>query len=202
MDQRANIVEQDIKDILETRLEISRKIQLLDDKARYELENMKTALSGLAETGKDFLDQSTRVLDPVRRMNARPWVVLGGVMLVGSVIALLEKRFRRAKVYPYYPPQAHGAPVMPSEGEKERQETEPGVYPYFPEGHRETSKRSHSSFSSVLWRDMRGTVQNEMGRSKDAIGYALREFTRDVAKEIVPMLLKSLLPAQSHRSRR
>ncbi len=42
MDQRANIVEQDIKDILESRLEISRKIQLLDGKARYELENMKT----------------------------------------------------------------------------------------------------------------------------------------------------------------
>lgn len=202
MDQRASIVEQDIKDILETRLEISRKIQLIDEKARYELENMKTALSGLAETGKDFLDQSTRVLDPVRQMNARPWVVLGGVMLVGSAIALMEKKFRRAKVYPYYPPQAHGAPVMPSEGEKEGKETEPGVYPFFPEGHKETSKRSRSSFSSDLWRDVKGTVHTEMGRSKDAIGYALHEFTRDIAKEIVPMILKSLLPAQSHRSRR
>ena len=205
MDQRANIVEQDIKDILETRLEISRKIQLIDEKARYELENMKTALSGLAETGKDFLDQSTRVLDPVRQMNARPWVVLGGVMLVGSAISLLEKKFRRAKVYPYYPPQAHGAPVMPSEGEKEGQETEPGVYPYFPEGHeglKEATRKSRPSFSSDLWSDVKGTVQTEMGRSRDAIGYALREFTRDMAKEIVPMLLKSLLPAQSHRSRR
>ncbi len=200
MDQRANIVEQDIKDILETRLEISRKIQLIDEKARYELENMKTTLSGLAETGKEFLDQSTRVLNPVRQMNARPWVVLGGVMLVGSVIALLERGFRRSKVYPYYPPQAYGAPVMPSEGEKENRGARPGVYPYFPQGREETTRKN--SFSSDLWRDVRGTVHSEMGRSKDAIGYALREFTRDMAREIVPMIVKSLLPAQSQRFRR
>jgi hypothetical protein len=33
MDQRADIVEQDIKDIVQTRLEISRKIRLLDQTA-------------------------------------------------------------------------------------------------------------------------------------------------------------------------
>lgn len=202
MDQRANIVEQDIKDILETRLEISRKIQLLDEKARYEVENMKMTLSGVAanvaETGKEFIDHSTRTLNPVRQMNAQPWVTLAGVVLVGYVIGMLEKRFRRAKVYPYYPPKAHGAPVMPSEGERE---TEPGIYPYFPEGHRE-SNRGRSSFSSDWWSDVKGNVRAEIRRSKDAIGYALREFARDMTKEIVPTILRSMASPQSRGSRR
>ncbi len=202
MDQRANIVEQDIKDILETRLEISRKIQLLDEKARYGMENMKETLSsltaGVAETGKAFMDQSARRLNPVRQMNARPWVAFAGVVLLGYAIGMLEEKYRRAKVYPYYPPKAHGVPVMPSEGEEENKDIEPGVYPYFPEGH----QGGRSSFSSDLWNDVKGTVRTEIRRSKNAIGYALREFVRDMAKEIVPTILKSLAPPQSGGSRR
>jgi hypothetical protein len=205
MDQRANIVEQDIKDILETRLEISRKIQLLDGKARYELENMKTTLSGLAgnvaETGKEFIDQSARTLNPVHHMNGRPWAAVAGMVLFGVVIGMFEKRFRRAKVYPYYPPKAHGVPVMPSEGEEKSGETESGVYPYFPEGQQEAS-RSPSSFSSDLWSDVKANISAEMQRSKGALGYAIREFARDMAKEVVPAILKSMGPALSRGSRR
>ena len=204
MDQRANIVEQDIKDILETRLEIGRKIQLLDEKTRYELENMKTKLSGLAtnaaETGKEIIDHSTRVLDPAQQMNARPWVALAGLVLFGFAVGMLEKRFRRAKIYPYYPPKAHGVSVMPSEGEGKNGETEPGVYPYFPEGHQES--KGHSSFSSDLWSDVKTNVRAEMQRSQDAMGYVLREFARDMAKEVVPVILRSMAPSLSRGSRR
>jgi hypothetical protein len=204
MDQRTHLVEQDIKDILQTRLEIGRKLQLLDEKARYEMENVKMKLSGLAgnmgETGKTFIDQSVRALDPVRQMNARPWVVLVGVILAGYAIGMLEKKYRREKVYPYYPPKAHGVPVMPSEGKTEGEETESGVYPYFPQEHRETSK-SGSSFVSKFLSEVKDNVQSEMQRSKDAIGYALREFARDMTKEIVPTILKSMTshPRESRR---
>jgi len=209
MDQRANIIEQDVKDILETRLEIGRKMQLLDEKARYEMENVKAKLSDwtadVAGTGKEFIDQSTRALNPLHQMNVRPWAALTGVVLFGYVIGMLEKRFRRAKVYPYYPPKAHGAPVMPSEEEKKGSETESGVYPYFPEGHREPNQESNRGrpyFSSDLWSDVKGTVRTEVQRSKDAIGYALREFARDMSKEIVPIILKSMTSPQSRGSRR
>ena len=205
MDQRTNIVEQDIKDIFETRLEIGRKIQLLDEKARYELENMKMKFSGLAanaaETGKEFIDQSTRTLNPVHHMNVRPWAALAGVVFFGFAIGMFEKRFRRARVYPYYPPKAHGAPVMPSEAEEESEENQPGVYPYFPE-ERRGSKRGGSSFSSDLWNDVKTDIAKEMQRSKDAVGYALREFARDMAKEIVPTILRSMASSQSRGSRR
>ncbi|OQW31052.1 MAG: hypothetical protein A4E19_20585 [Nitrospira sp. SG-bin1] len=195
MDQRASIVEQDIKDILETRLEIGRKIQLLDEKARYEWENAKSTWSGLTsnmgETGKELIDRSARVLNPVRQMNVRPWAALGGMVLFGYVVGMLGKNYRRQKVYPYYPPQARGASVMPSEEKKEARETEPGVYPYFPGPHREAGK-DRSNFVSDLWGDVKGNVQTELQRSKEAIVYALREFTRDMAKEIVPTILKSM----------
>ncbi|WHZ25963.1 MAG: hypothetical protein OJF51_000758 [Nitrospira sp.] len=206
MDQRTNIVEQDIKDILETRLEISRKIQLLDEKARYEMENMKTTLSGLAanvaETGKEFIDRSARTLNPVPHMNGRPWAALAGIVLFGVAIGMFEKRFRRAKVYPYYAPKAHGVPVMPSEGEEESGETRSGVYPYFPGGHQEEANRSRSSFSSDLWSDVKANISAEMERSKGALGYAIREFARDMAKEVVPAILRSMGPPLSHGSRR
>ena len=209
MDQRAS-VEQDIKDILETRLEIGRKIQLIDEQARYELENMKSNLSGLVgavtETGKDFIDQSTRTLNPVRQMNVRPWVALAGMVLVGFVIGMFEKKFRRERVYPYYPPKAHGVPVMPSESEKKDRETESGVYPYFPVGHQQVehqkADRVGSSFVSDLLSDVNGTVRGELGRSKDAVGYAFREFARDMAKEIVPAILRSIAPTVSRGFRR
>ena len=144
MDQRTSNVEQDIKDILETRLEIGRKIELIDENVRYEMENMKTKLSGLAgavvETGKEFIDQSVPMLNPVRQMKALPWAAFAGVVLFGVVIGMFAKRFGRTKVYPYYPPKAHGAPVMPPEGERKSRETESGVYQYFPETHQKSDK--------------------------------------------------------------
>lgn len=204
MDQRTSNVEQDIKDILETRLEIGRKIELIDENVRYEMENMKAKFSDLAgamtETGKELISQSTRVLNPSQQMNALPWTALVGVVLCGVVIGTFAKRFRGAKVYPYYPPKAHGVPVMPPEGKRKSRETESGVYPYFPEGHQK-SNRGHASFSSDLWSDVKGTVRTEIERSKDAIGYGLREFARDMTKEIVPIVLRSMLP-QSGRLRR
>lgn len=205
MDQRASVIEQDIKDIVETRLEISRKMQLIDEKARYEVENMKTKLSGLAgaltETGKEVIDQSARTLNPIRQMNMRPWATLAGVVLVGFAIGMVEKRFRGAKVYPYSPPKAHGVPVMPSEGENESRATESGVYPYFPKG-RQKSDRTGSSFVSDLLSDVKGTVSTEIHRSKESVGYALREFARDMAKEIVPAILRSMAPTLSRGFRR
>lgn len=206
MDQRTNIVEQDIKDIVQTRLEISRKMQLLDDKARYEWESMKTTLSGLAnnvtETGKEFINQSTRTLDPARQMNLRPWVALAGVVTLGYIVGLLENKYRRPRVYPYYPPRAHGAPVMPSNENKEENRAESGVYPYFPEGpetrHQEPTT-GHASFLSNVWSDVSGNIRHEVQRSKEAFRYALRQFARDMSKEIVPIVLKSITPQSSSR---
>lgn len=204
MDQRANIVEQDIKDIVQTRLEISRKLQLLDQKARYEFENVKAKWSDLTgnvtETGREFIDQSTRALNPVRQMNARPWVALAGVVLAGYAIGMLQKQYRRPKVYPYYPQKAQGVPVMPTEGKKEGGETRSGVYPYFPEGTQDRD-RTRTSPSPRLWSEVKGTIHTEIQRVTDAVGYALREFMRDMTKEIVPTILKSITSA-SRESRR
>jgi hypothetical protein len=131
-------------------------------------------------------------------MNGGPWASLAGVVLVGVVIGMLEKRFRRAKVYPYYPPKAHGVPVMPSEEPNQGRETESGVYPYFPDGRRE----SRTSSSSDLWSDVKGSVRAEIQHSKDTMGYALREFARDMSKEIVPAIFRSMATTFSRGTRR
>ena len=202
MDQRANVVEQDIKDIVNTRVEISRKMQLIDKEARYELENIKAKWSSLtanmSDTGKELVEQSARILNPARQMNVRPWVALGGIVLVGCVVGLLERNYHRAKVYPYYPSRAHGVPVMPSEGHEEKGTTKPGVYPYFPHEHEE-NKRGDASFVSGIWNDVKSNLFTELHRSKDAVGHAFQEFAKGLSKEIVPIVLKTMISQSRYR---
>jgi hypothetical protein len=205
MDQRATILEQDIKDILETRLEIGRKIQLLDEQARWELENVKAKWSGLttnvAEAGRELMDLSTRTMNPARQLTMQPWAALAGVVLFGYAIGIIGKRYRRGKVYPYAPPKAHGVPVMPAETEGEQSDIESGVYPYFPDGRQgshqgssQESKRGRTSFVSEIWNEVKGNVGAEMERSKDVIRQAVGQFARDTAKEVVPTILKMMMP--------
>ncbi|MDK2745425.1 MAG: hypothetical protein NDI90_21195 [Nitrospira sp. BO4] len=198
MDQRSHTVEQDLKDIAQTRLEISRKMHLLDEEIRAQLQGIKVTSSGIAaiaaEIAKDVGYTTARMLNPARQLDRRPLAVLAGVVLFGYAISMLEKRLRRPKVYPYYPPETQGVPIMPSES-KEGEKVKSGVYPYFPE------RRGRSSFPADAWDEIKNSLQTEIRHSQKAVMYSLRAFARNAAKQIVPALLGSLQP-RSRISRR
>jgi len=198
MDQRSYAIEQDLKDIAQTRAEISRKVHLLDEEIRAQLQGIKVTSSELATIAaaiaKDVGHTTTRLLNPARQLDQRPMAVLAGVVLFGYAISMLEKRLRRPKVYPYYPSETQGVPIMPSES-KEGDKTKSGVYPYFPE------RRNRSSFPAGAWSEIKNSFRSEIRHSQKAVMCSLRAFARDAAKQIVPALLGSLQP-RSRISRR
>ncbi len=198
MDQRSYAIEQDLKDIAQTRAEISRKLHSLDEEIQAQLQGIRVTSSEIAmlaaDIAKDVGLTATRLLNPARRLDQRPLAVLSGLILFGYAMSRLERRLRRQKVYPYYPPRTQGVPIMPSESE-EGHKPKSGVYPYFPE------RRAQSSFPAGAWSDIKNSVRTEIRHSQHAILYSLREFARDVSKQIVPALLGSLQP-RSRGSRR
>lgn len=206
MDQRTGLIEQDIKDILATRVEISHKIQLLDESARHEYQNLKKQWSCLTseitENGQAFLDHSMRTLSPARQIQERPWMTLGMVVLVGYGLGTMEKR-HRAKVHPYYPPQADGVSVMPDDGKQQGNETDPGVYPYYPRRHRKAGTGSSSGSPELVevWDDVTRDVRNTLERSQKALAHTLSEFLNNITKLIVTTILESLHSRSSDKSR-
>lgn len=198
MDQRSYAIEQDLKDIAETRAEISRKLDLFDEEVRAQVKGITVTSSEIATIAatiaKDAGLAATRLLNPVRQLDQRPMAVLAGVVLFGYAISMLGKRLRRPKVYPYYPPETQGVPIMPS-GSKEGEQMKSGVYPYFPE------RRDRSSFPAGAWSEIKHSFRSEIRHSQKAVMYSLRAFARDAAKQIVPALLGSL-QTRSRISRR
>lgn len=206
MDQRTSLIEQDIKDILATRVEISRKMRLLDESARHEYQNLKRQwgclTSDMAENGKAVLDQSVRILSPARQIQERPWVSLGMVVLVGYGLGMMEKRHRMT-VHPYYPPHTEGVSVMPDDGKQQGSETDPGVYPYYPKRSRRASTGSSSGSAELweVWDDVKSDVRNTMEQSQEALAHTLREFANNMTKLIVPTILESIRSLSSGRRR-
>ena len=134
MDQRAHDVEEDLKNILHTRMVLADKIQLLEQRVADIVHGTKAAALGALDLAKskavDFIESASHNLNPSLQAGRRPWIMVGSAVVVGFLAGLLEQRRRTSGVYPYYPPEAAGAPVMPS-SERGQAEIPSGVYPFY-----------------------------------------------------------------------
>ena len=119
MDQRTAAIDQDIKDIVQTRLDIAEKLELLEQRIMDTAEGATMKFSRLLDEGSQsvtqMVDKTKAALDPVHKVDDYPWLMVGGAICAGYVIGLLEARTRaqRSGVYAYYPPGAHASRVMP-----------------------------------------------------------------------------------------
>ena len=133
MDQRAHDVEEDLKNILHTRLALTQKIQLLEKRVEDTVQGTKAAALATLDFARnkavDFVESATYHMNPSVQANRRPWIMVGGAIAVGFVAGLIEQRRRASGVYPYYPPKAAGADVMPSQAREA--EVPRGVYPFY-----------------------------------------------------------------------
>jgi ElaB/YqjD/DUF883 family membrane-anchored ribosome-binding protein len=193
MDQTRDHIDQDIKTIIATRVAISEKLGALRGELRDKVEEMKMTSSQVARDtsglAKELIGRTARAIDPIRRIEQQPWVALAGVVVVGLMVGMVQRQFRGSGVYPYYPPKAHGVPVMPSSSNKKK-DIESGVYPYFPQ------RRTRFPLPNV-WHGVSHEVQKEVRRSQAVIGRALQDVSRDMIRLIVPMVLR-LLDRKSH----
>lgn len=193
MDQRSDAVERDLKDIEETRERIRRRVQSFESDMQANFERMKSSwertLRGTSHLVRDIAEQAAPRLNPVRHIGEHPWFGLGGAVLVGFAIGLLEAQSRRSRVYPYAPPKAQGVPVMPSDRNGGNGKPKAGVYPFYPE--RDVRSMSSGLLSGIV-NELQSELQSEIRRSKQVLTLTLRDFVQGLFKQVVPTLLQSL----------
>lgn len=130
MDQREHDVEEDLKNIIRTRMALMDKVQSLEqrveDTVRGTRENAMNTMEAAKTKAMQWMTSSTGRLSPIEMLGRRPPVIAGGVIAIGLLTIWMTQRkpHRRSGVYPYYP-HAGDADGVPRKGRS-------GVYPYFP----------------------------------------------------------------------
>ena len=198
MDHRDDHIEKDIKNIAHTRMAISDKLEMLEQRVEEKMERSKTAVKDLvdhtAEVVDAVMDKTKQTLDPLHQFGQRPWVMFGAAVLLGYMAGLIETKMRSSGVYPYYRPEMEGATVMPPVSREERAAPEEGVYPYYPTGRGRKGGAGtrpiapHMSF----FQDVADGLMEEVNHIKAGVIAAGRVFLREVSTHIIPSLLHSL----------
>ncbi|MGQ0810665.1 MAG: hypothetical protein ACT4OO_05510 [Nitrospiraceae bacterium] len=108
MDKGSPDLRQDIRDIHTTRTAIARKLEALEDHIQESVEDARSTVVGLVDHAKNaadqILDKTKYTFDPIRHINRHPWLMFGGALMLGYVVARLESKRFSSGVYPYYPP--------------------------------------------------------------------------------------------------
>jgi hypothetical protein len=224
MDQRAHDVEEDLKNILQTRLALADKIDTLERQVEATVESTKMAALdalGLARNkAAGFIESTTHHLNPSVQAGRRPWIMVGSAIALGLFAGLIEQRRRASGVYRYYPPAAGGADVMPDDG----QSHEPrGVYPFYGREHARprTSRfrfndrsegagpgRAQTAMPELLkplrslWDELRVEVAQERDRLQDAALHTGRSFIQDLVRVAGQSLLDQLSRSGGSRNSR
>ena len=218
MDKRTHDVEEDLKHILHTRMSLDHKMDLLEKRVEETVQGTKAVALAALDFAKikaaDFIESAAYHMNPTVQAARRRWMIVGGAVAVGLIAGLIEQRRRRGGVYPYYPPQAEGADVMPSPG-REQTDVPRGVYPSYtgqeqlpaprsfglsdrPRRRMQPSPRSSGWTSEVwrplfsLWEELAGELTQERLRLQGAVLFAGRSFVRDVARIAGQALLDQL----------
>jgi hypothetical protein len=187
-------VEEDLKGLLHTRQSLTDKLQRLERRVEEDVVDTKNAAYDII----DHVKNTAMGLLPAQG-SRRSWIMVGVPMAIGLLAGWMKRRRRNGGVYPYYPPKAHGAEIMPDEPVRHRE----GVYPFYKEDTRATEptgssqevrqKRGGSLLESAssLWRDLTEEFGKEGERLQKAALMTGRSFTHDLAK----IALRSLIDA-------
>ncbi len=193
MDHTNDRIEEDVKNILHTRVAIADKLEHLEQRVEEKIEESRMAAKGFARVVEDIVDKTKDTLDPVHQFRQRPWMILGGVIVIGYVAALLEAKTRSSGVYPYYPRKADAADIMPAD-RSESDQHEAGVYPFYP-SHRDrnaSSRRPRYAISIPFVRDIVDELMTEMNTVKAGVIDAGKGLIRDIGTQVIPALFRSL----------
>lgn len=210
MDQRTDAIDQDVKDILQTRMAIATKLDALEQRVIHRAEDATMHVTQLLDRTtqqmNQFVEKTKTAIDPSRQVQAHPWLMVGGAFCVGCALGLLERGTRRQRpgVYPYYPPGVKGSRIMPGSAASRQPKEPEGVYEFYPGDHRAHSPGA-SQRSSTMWDSISREFQQETDEAKQAVlklGHSLfAEFTKRMVPEIARTFGLSLQPYGSRGDR-
>ena len=207
MDQRTSNVEEDLKEILRTRLALAEKIQMLEQRVEETVEGTRSAALDVIQqarnTAVDFVETTSKAINPRVQAGRRPWILVGSAIAIGLLTGYMERR-SKSGVYPYYPPDVQGADVMPSRGNGQAH-TQTGVYPFYSRssdhnGQKTATQQGQSASGaldllkpmSMLWNDLTEEFRKERERIQEAALQTGKSFVRDVGRIMVESLVDSV----------
>ncbi|MEP7153823.1 MAG: hypothetical protein ABI856_19125 [Nitrospira sp.] len=198
MDQRTTPIDQDLKDIVDTRVAIAEKLELLEqriiDTAEGATMKFSRMLEETTETVNQMVDKTKSALDPIHKVDEYPWLMLGGAICAGLAIGLMESRSRsqRSGVYPYYPSGARASRVMPESARQAGDATDKadGVYDYYPTGPQSQTAQTARTQTSV-WDSMSLEFSQEAEQAKTVLLQVGRSLMMELARKMVPEIARS-----------
>ena len=209
MDQRAHDVEEDVRNILKTRLALADKIQTLERHVEATVESTKAAALDALDLARNkaagVIESTTHQLNPSVQAGRRPWIMVGTAVAVGFFAGLIEHRRRASGVYHYYPEEADAADVMPEDGQSHERG---GVYPFYgrekarpyagvfddQSGRPRSGAEASNAWKPLrtLWDDLTREVLQERDRLQNAVLCAGRSFIQDLVRIAGESLLDQL----------
>ena len=177
MAQRTHSIQQDLKDIDQTRASMERKLEQLEQRIQGGVESarstafdfvdhVRNTVDEAVERAEEFVERTKQILDPAYQVQRHPWAMIGVAIVAGYVLGSLEHR--RSFEHP-----------------AQRR------FPFYED---EESRRNRVPSAENIWTGIADQFQEELERVKGAFVEAGRSFVHDLFQQVVPALF-SLLEA-------
>ena len=193
MDNGAERIAQDMKDIVQTRVAIAEKFGAIEQHVYTTMQHARTTMTELADkttsSVRDTMKVTKETLDPRVHVTRHPWVSVGGAVVLGYAVTAISRRGRRSTtgIVPYYPLDAKGAAVMPTSDTSALKQRESGVYPFYShpamdhgEGDRSRDNRS------TIWGEVERAFQDELGVARNSFIRFGRGIVREMVRQAIP----------------
>jgi hypothetical protein len=208
MDNGADRIAQDIKDIVQTRVAIAEKLGAIEQHVGTTLQHARTMMTQVADNTTssvhETLQATKEAFDPCVHIARHPWVFVGGTVVLGYAVSALYRRgWRINGVVPYYPRGAKSAGVMPMSGSPSSERQESGVYPFYPPGEEDhASPEQGRADRSTMWAELERAVQDELGGVRSHVIRFGRGLIRDMVRQAVPAILGIIASNRRERNPR
>ncbi len=208
MDEVADRIAQDMKDIVRTRVAIAEKLGAIEEHVGTTMQHARTTMTQVANkttTSVQETMQATKEAFDLRLQAARhPWILISGAVVAGYGFGSLYHRDRRVRsgVVPYYPRIAQSAPVMPKTGTADQKET--GVYSFYPPGHEGDHGRGEPDQAdrSTVVGELERAFHDEIGAVRGKLVGFGRGLIREMVRQAVPAFVHIITGTRRERNPR
>jgi hypothetical protein len=210
MDEGADRIAEDLKDIAQTRMAIAEKLGAIEQHVGTTMHHARTMMTQVVDKTTLSVNetmQATKEAFDLRIQAARhPWIFVGGAVVLGYGISALYQRGWRitSGVVPYYPRGAKAAPVMPKSGAASSREEEPEVYPFYPPSHEAGEVggvQDHAKGPTVLG-ELEKALYDELGVVRNSIVRFGRDLIHEMVRQTVPALIQVIAGSRHERNHR
>jgi hypothetical protein len=198
MDEGADRITQDMKEIVKTRVAIAEKLGAIEKHVGATMQHARTTMTQVANkttsSVHETMEATKEALDPGVHAARHPWLFMGGALALGYGVGMLYRRGWRitSGVVLYYPRSAKSAPIMPKSGSPSSgQRQEAGVYPFYPPSGEADDARGKQSPTHRL--TILGELEEALHDELEAVRGSFVRFGRGLIRQMVRQAVPGLI---------